>query len=269
MRVGQRPAGSLRISVIVPTLREAANLPHVLPRIPDWVDELVLVDGHSTDGTVEVARDLRPDVKIVYQTGCGKGNALGCGLEACTGDIAVLIDADGSTDPGEMRRFVEAVAAGAQLAKGSRFLRGGGSDDITALRRVGNGVLTRLVNLLFRTRYTDLCYGYNALRVSEVNRLSLDAQGFEIETLMGIRAAEAGLNVVEVPSWEHSRIYGRSNLHAVSDGYRVLRTILREWTGGRTLGKGKLARPPREVAVQSKRTDHPAGFSGSRRGAGT
>jgi glycosyltransferase involved in cell wall biosynthesis len=268
MQVGQRSAGPSRISVIVPTLREAANLPHVLPRIPHWVDELVLVDGHSNDGTVEVARELRPDVKVVYQSGCGKGNALACGLEACTGNIAVLIDADGSTDPREMARFVEAVAAGAQLAKGSRFVRGGGSDDITVLRRMGNGVLTRLVNLLFRTRYTDLCYGYNAVRVPDVDRLSLDAQGFEIETLMGIRAAEAGLNVVEVPSWEHRRIHGRSNLHAVSDGYRVLRTILREWAGGRRLGKGKLAGPSSQGAVRSQPNGHPAGFPGSRRGAG-
>jgi glycosyltransferase involved in cell wall biosynthesis len=218
-----------RVSVIVPTIGEAENLPHVLPRLPDWIHELLIVDGHSTDDTVDVARRLWPGVRIVYQTSRGKGNALSCGVAACTGDIAVFLDGDGSTDPAEVPRFVQAIVAGADLAKGSRFLDGGGSDDISLLRRAGNTALTWLVNLLFGTRYTDLCYGFNAVRVEHVDRLALDVQGFEIETLIGIRAATQGLKVVEVPSWEHRRIHGKSNLRTFRDGSRVLNTIVREW----------------------------------------
>jgi glycosyltransferase involved in cell wall biosynthesis len=233
------------VSVVIPTLNEACNIAEVLPRLPSGIDQVVLVDGGSTDGTVEVARRLRPDMTIVQQTRRGKGNALACGFAAATGDIIVMMDADGSTRPEEIPQFVETlVQSGADFAKGSRFVPGGGSHDITSFRRVGNKVLSLLVNRLCRTRYTDLCYGYNAfwrrcLPVFDLdhgkNETSSDslemrwADGFEIETLLNIRAALASLQVVEVPSVEHGRLHGRSNLHAFSDGLRVLRTIFVEW----------------------------------------
>jgi glycosyltransferase involved in cell wall biosynthesis len=217
----------------MPTLSEADNLPYVIPKLPDWIHELIVVDGYSDDDTVEVARSLWPEVRLVYQTAPGKGNALVSGLAACRGDVAVLIDSDGSTDPTEISRFVDAIEAGADFAKGSRFLPGASSDDITWLRETGNLALTGLVNLLFGTRYTDLCYGYNALRLECADRLSLDVDGFEVETLMNIRAARAGLKVVEVPSSEGRRLHGRSNLRTFRDGWRVLKTIIREWRAHR------------------------------------
>ncbi|WP_242424627.1 glycosyltransferase family 2 protein, partial [Frankia sp. EI5c] len=149
------------VSIVVPTLNEARNLPHILRRLPAEA-EIVLVDGHSTDDTVAVARSLRPDVVVVRQTRRGKGNALACGFAASTGDIIVMLDADGSADPGEIADFVRVLRAGADFAKGSRFIPGGGSSDITPLRRAGNFALSSLVNGLLRCRYSDLCYGYNA-----------------------------------------------------------------------------------------------------------
>lgn len=219
------------VSVVVPTLNEAENLPHVLPQIPDDVHEVVLVDGGSTDDTVAVAKQLWPAVKVVQQTRRGKGNALVCGFEACTGDVIVMLDADGSASPGEIPLFVRALEQGADFAKGSRFLEGGGSADITVLRRAGNKVLSGLVNVLYQTRYTDLCYGYNAFWRRVLPKISADCDGFEIETLINIRAVKAGLVVVEVPSFEEERIYGTSNLRTFRDGFRVLRTILRERLG--------------------------------------
>jgi glycosyltransferase involved in cell wall biosynthesis len=227
--------------VVIPTLSEALNLPFVLPLLPEWIDELIIVDGHSTDDTVGVARELWPGVRIIYQDGRGKGNALACGLAACRGDIAVLLDADGSTDPREIPAFVQAIVGGAQLAKGSRFLGGAGSDDLTLLRRAGNGVLTWLVNRLYGTRYSDLCYGFNAIRMDCVDVLALDAEGFEIETLIGIRAAKAGLAVVEIPSWERPRIHGRTNLRTFRDGKLVLDTILRESRIASAFSRGRSA----------------------------
>ena len=153
---------ALRVSVVIPTLNEAANLPHVLTRLPEVVNEIIVVDGHSIDSTVEVARAILPDVRVVLQDGRGKGNALACGFAAATGDIIVMLDADGSTDPAEIPVFLDALLAGCDFAKGSRFVAGGGSTDITRVRRAGNRALATTVNLLFRTRYTDLCYGYNA-----------------------------------------------------------------------------------------------------------
>jgi hypothetical protein len=146
---GLQAAGA-RISVVIPTLNEAANLPHVFARIPAFVDEVVLVDGHSVDDTIAVARAIRPDIRVVLQDGRGKGNALACGFAASQGDIIVMLDADGSTDPAEIPRFVAPLLAGHDFVKGSRYLRGGGSDDITGIRSIGNRVLLALLNLLYR-----------------------------------------------------------------------------------------------------------------------
>ncbi len=220
----QRP----RVSVVIPALNEARNLPHVFSTLPPDLYEIVLVDGGSTDETVEVARDLYPDVLIVGQKGRGKGDALAAGFAAARGDIIVMLDADGSARGQEIPLFVEALCNGADFAKGSRFIKGGGSSDITLLRRAGNGFLSGLVNLLYGTRYSDLCYGYNAFWSRCLPHIDVDCDGFEVETLINIRVARAGLVVAEVPSFEDDRIYGESNLRTFRDGFRVLRTIFRE-----------------------------------------
>jgi glycosyltransferase involved in cell wall biosynthesis len=233
-----------RVSVVIPARNEARNLPHVLQALPVGLHEVIVVDGHSTDDTIEVAKRLRPDVKIVQQTRYGKGNALACGFAALTGDMVVLLDADGSADPAEIPAFVAALAAGADLAKGTRFDRGGQSYDITRFRRIGNTALNGLVNILFGTRYTDLCYGYNAFRVrilpvlelppvdagaaADVPGGMLRGDGFEIEALMTVRAARGNVRITEVASTEKARLHGASNLRAIPDGIRVLRTILAE-----------------------------------------
>ncbi|TQK31908.1 glycosyltransferase family 2 protein [Arthrobacter sp. SLBN-53] len=235
---GEHADGSGRptVTVVIPTRNEARNLPYVAKRMPA-VDQIVVVDGNSVDNTVDVARQLWPEALIVNQTRGGKGNALACGFEVSTGDIVVMIDADGSTDPAEIPDFVGALIAGADFAKGSRFTETGGSDDITKLRRLGNKGLNWLVNRLFGTGFTDLCYGYNAfwrthLEVLDLPRTDVtEAQwgdGFEIETVINVRVALNGLAIQEVSSFEGKRIYGRSNLNAVTDGLRVLRTIGRE-----------------------------------------
>jgi glycosyltransferase involved in cell wall biosynthesis len=228
--VGTGTQGNPKVSVVIPTLNEAKNLPYVFTRLPRDVYEVILVDGHSRDNTVEVARDLYPEVKVVAQDGRGKGNALACGFAAATGDIIVMVDADGSADPAEISRFVAMLFAGADFVKGSRFSSGGGSADITLWRRFGNWMLNFLVNTLYGTRYSDLCYGYNAFWRYCLPHLKVeDTSGFEVETVMNIRAAKAHLVVHEVPSFEGHRVHGASNLRALRDGLRVLRTVLTEY----------------------------------------
>jgi hypothetical protein len=225
-----RPAapGVHSVSVVIPVFNEAENLPHVLPRLPAWVTEVVIVDGLSTDDTIKMARTLLPTALIVLQHGHGKGDALACGFAAAHGDIIVMLDADGSTDPGEIPQFVQALRDGADFAKGSRCIDRGGSEDISRLRAAGNKVLTNLVNLLYGTHYTDLCYGYNAFWTRCLPYMHLDCDGFAVETQMHARVARAGLRVSEVPSMEHKRINGDSNLRTFRDGWRVLRMIIRE-----------------------------------------
>jgi glycosyltransferase involved in cell wall biosynthesis len=232
-----------RISVVIPTLNEAANLPHVFARVPSGIHEVVLVDGHSTDSTISVARELRPDVRVILQSGRGKGNALACGFAAASGDIIVMLDADASTDPAEIPRFIGALMDGADFAKGSRFLPGGGSTDITRIRAAGNRLLGLGVNVLFRTSYTDLCYGYNAFWRECLPQMQVTCDGFEVETLINVRIARAKLRVVEVPSTEVDRMHGVSNLSAFKDGRRVLMTIVRERMR-RSLPPSDAWRPP-------------------------
>lgn len=229
-----------RVSVVVPAMNEARNLADVLPRVPD-VFEVILVDGGSVDDTIAVAQRVRPGIRIFQQSRRGKGNALAVGFGAVRGDVVVMFDADGSADPAEIERFVDALVAGADFAKGSRFMNGGGSDDITGIRRLGNAALNRHANALFGTTFTDLCYGYNAFWADILPVLDLPCtearapergmlwgDGFEIETLINCRAAANGLRITEVPSVELPRLWGESNLSATKDGLRVLRTMYAE-----------------------------------------
>ena len=252
-----------RVSVVIPTLNEARNLPYVFSRLPADIHEVIVVDGHSVDDTIAVARQLWPDVRVVQQTRRGKGNALACGFEAATGDVIAMVDADGSADPGEIPKFVHALLSGADFAKGTRFAAGGGSSDITRLRRLGNRMLGAAVNLCHGTHYSDLCYGFNVFWQKYVPVLGLDitsppsrkgdgrlwGDGFEIETLIHMRVAEEGLRVAEVPSFEHPRIHGVSNLDAFSDGLRVLTTILVERRRARSRHRARRPAPAAGTAA--------------------
>ncbi len=251
------------VTVVIPAKNEAQNLPHVFASLPLDIHEVILVDGDSTDNTVNVARRLRPGIIIVDQTRKGKGNALACGFAVATGDFVVMLDADGSNNPEEIPRFVTALREGADFAKGSRFMPGAGSSDISRIRQLGNLWLNKIVNYLYGTRYTDLCYGYNAFRRECLSVMDLEAgepddtdegtmqwgDGFEVETLINVRIAKAHLRVAEVPSFERSRRFGVSNLNALSDGFRVLRTIHAERKRGSRRNSAPPQQPTREVGT--------------------
>lgn len=224
----QSQSEPLRVTLVIPAMNEENSIAWVLRRVPSRVGEIILVDGHSTDSTVALAREARPDIVVVQQRGAGKGAALRTGFEVATGDVIVMMDSDGSMEPSEIMNFVTAVEQGYEFVKGSRCVPGGGSADLTAVRRLGNRALTAAVNLLFLVPFSDLCYGFVAFRRDKLECLALTAQGFEFETEIAIHAIKAGLRIAEVPSLESPRRYGTSNLRAVRDGQRVLRTIARE-----------------------------------------
>jgi hypothetical protein len=232
----RRAVRKAKVSVVVPAMNEAKNIGHVLEQLPDGMHEVILVDGNSEDNTIEAARAACPEIRVLVQSGRGKGDAFRTGFAAVTGNLIVMLDADGSADPAEIPRFIEALEAGADFAKGSRYLPGGGSTDITGLRSLGNKVLSGSANLLHGTHFTDLCYGYNAFWARCLPFISLDVPGFEVETLINLRIAGAGMKITEVPSYELDRIHGESNLKTFRDGARVLATIFSEARRRRTIG---------------------------------
>jgi glycosyltransferase involved in cell wall biosynthesis len=215
-----------RVSVIIPTRNEATRIAEMVECIPDGVHEVILVDGHSTDDTVVVAQNCRRDIVVLEQTGIGKGNALTCGLRAATGDCVVVLDGDGSSDPAEIPRFAAALLAGAEYAKGTRFLPGGRCDDASPMRRLAHRGVSFAVNLLWGVNYTDLHCGYNAFWRSCLESLAPDGNGLWVETLMNIRAARSGLVVHEVLIREHGPRGVTSYIPAYKDSIRVLRTML-------------------------------------------
>jgi len=231
MKKGSERCNSNRVSLVIPTLNEAKNLPDVLSRIPKVVDEVIVVDGHSQDSTAEIATKILPTAKVIYQRNSGKGDALRCAFDQVLGEIVVQMDADGSMDPLEIEKFVKVMSEGYDIVKGSRYLPGGGSLDLSAKRSFGNRMFVKLVNLLFSARYTDLCYGYMAFKKDALKRLRecLETDGFQIETEMCIKARKLGLRVAEVPSFEGIRAHGSSRLRLVRDGLRIFSIIVLEF----------------------------------------
>ncbi|OIQ52784.1 glycosyltransferase family 2 protein [Neomoorella thermoacetica] len=217
-----------KVTVLLCTLNEEKNLPYILPSIPKFVNEILIVDGHSKDNTVKVAKQLLPKARIIFQPGKGKGDALRHGIKEASGDIIVMLDADGSMSPEEIPRFIKPLLDGYDFVKGSRFLPGGGTADMPAHRIFGNWVFTTLTNIFHRCRYTDLCYGYNAFWKKSFEKISFQGNGFEVETEINIKIKKAGLKVIEVPSYEAPRLNGKGNLHSLKDGWRILKTIFRE-----------------------------------------
>ena len=249
-RAGQRRLrpSDPSVSVVIPAKNEGENISWVLSRLPDCVKEVIVVDGRSEDSTAAIVRSVCPAAKVIEHGNSGKGNAIATGLLAAEGDVVVMLDADGSMDPVEILLYVDALCAGADLVKGSRTIAGGGSQDLSSVRRVGNRALRLFSNVGYRQSWSDLCYGYAAFWKDSLDHLGLVelcaqrperqastlwrgpwyGHGFEIEALLYCRAARAHLRIGEVLSHEYKRRSGESHLATWRDGGRVMFAILRE-----------------------------------------
>jgi glycosyltransferase involved in cell wall biosynthesis len=209
-------------------MNEEQNLPHVLSRIPRWVQEVLVVDGHSTDNTVATCQKIRPDVRVIYQPGKGKGDALQWGIRHARGSIIVTLDADGATDPGDIDRFIEPLLQGYDFAKGSRFLHRF-THHKPFHRIIGNWIITLTFNLLFWRWYTDMCSGYNAFWKKAIERISIwPSDGFENEPFINTRARKRGLDVIEVAHTDFGRLNGDVKEQSWRQGFKAMKTILRE-----------------------------------------
>jgi len=215
------------VSAVLCALNERESLSYVLGRMPPWVHEVILVDGHSTDGTRELVRDLWPGVRILEQPGIGKGDAMRHGVSQARGEIIVTLDADGETDPAEIPRFVEPLLLGYDFAKGSRRASGFAAKPLH--RRFGNRAIAAVCNLLYGTRFTDLCSGYNAFWRKVTERVNLWADdGWNYEPSIIARALRGRLRVVEVLQQGGARVSGQSKLASWGQAFRAIRALVRE-----------------------------------------
>ncbi len=216
------------VSIIIPTLNEAKNLKWLLPGVKkvmkNYSYEIIIVDKNSTDGTQEFAKKY--GAKLVSEN-LKKGAALMRGFDLAKGKILISMDADLSHRPKELLLLIAGIEAGYDMCAGSRFIIGGGSEDITFIRRIGNKFFVTLGNLLYGSRYTDMCYGYNAFTRESIKRLHLEESGFGIETDMHTKAAKYGLRILEIPSYEKKRKYGFGKLKTIRDGFIILRIMLK------------------------------------------
>jgi glycosyltransferase involved in cell wall biosynthesis len=216
------------VEVVIPAKNEASMIDEVLRNVKEYADIIVVVDGHSGDETRAIVQ--KNEVEMINQRGLGKGGALREAFDRVKGDIIIMMDSDGSMRPKEIPGFIDAIESGADVVKGSRFLGEGHSEDMTVIRKIGNLFFLFLVNRIWSTRYTDLCYGFKAFTRDSIERLRpcLNSTQFDIETEICIKSKKLGLKVVEIPSFERKRIHGNSNLNTVLDGARILRRILKE-----------------------------------------
>jgi CheY-like chemotaxis protein len=249
----RRTRRRVSVSVVIPTLNEAENLALILPYLPmEGIHEVILVDGHSDDGTVEAAKRLMPSIKIVREKTLGKGAALRAGYRAASGDIIVGMDADGSHDPREIPRIVRALLEGADFVKCSRFAPQGGTTDMPRYRKLGNAAFVHLSNLLFGCTFTDITYGYHAFWRSCLDVIEHeDINGFDFEPAIYLRAVRQHLRIVEVPSFEGYRFTGMGKLKTLPDGWRILTRILHEWIDGLTAPS-----PHRTIGFRSDQLTH-------------
>ncbi len=219
------------VSIVIPTLNEEDNLGRVLQDVEEEMTdrpedyEVIIVDGHSEDDTVHIAEEY--GCEVILDDG-GKGTALRNGIAGADGDIIVTMDADLSHKASELGLLIEGIEAGYDVCMGSRFIQGGGTNDMPVHRYLGNRTFVALVNLFWGTNFSDLCYGYRSFRREPFQDIALDAHGFDIEAELSIKAAKNDLRILEVPSFEKQRQNGDAKLRTFTDGWNILRTILTE-----------------------------------------
>jgi glycosyltransferase involved in cell wall biosynthesis len=224
--------GRMTTTLLLPTLNEIEAVRVVIPKIKrEWIDEILVVDGGSTDGTVEFMREQ--GLTVLTQARGGYGRAMGYGLAQAKGDIIVEFTPDGNSIPEDIPRIIVKVNEGYDLVIGSRYLKGARSDDDDWLTALGNRLFTAAVNLLFRARYTDVLVGFRAYRRKPALDLNLDASGLSWPCQSSIRFARAGLRVAEIPANEPNRIGGERKMRPFKTGWEIVKLIARDFVGFR------------------------------------
>lgn len=218
-----------KVSVIIPARNEENCIGRLIDEIErSLVDEVVVVDGSSNDNTIEEAG--KKGAIVVNQEGTGYGSAVQQGISKSTGDILILMDADGSHDPKYVPDLLSKVEEGYEYVMGSRYAKGARSDDDTLIRWFGNKLFTSLTNIIHGTNVTDSIYTYNAIPREAYNRIGATSEGFEYCTEILVKASKAGLKFAEIPVVERERFAGESKVNALWHGLIILKMILRRFS---------------------------------------
>jgi len=223
---GRMSSKEMKISVIIPTLNEGDCIGQLLEELPqDAVDEVIIVDGNSIDNTREVVQSFGYNAYL--QKSRGYGGALREGCEIATGDIIIMMDADGSHNPADITKIVEMMKEGYEYVMASRYLQGGKTEDDTWIRFTGNMLFTWLTNIVHGMRVTDSLYLFTGITKDGLKRLDLRCDGFEFCPEILIKAHKAGLRFAEVSAMERKRFGGKSKVNAFFHGLKILKEILR------------------------------------------
>lgn len=221
----------MKVSLVIPTRNEEGCIGKVLGEIPrKLVDEVIIVDGHSTDKTItEIKKFLKRSDKLVHQSKLGYGAAFLEGFKKVTGDVVIMMDADGSHNPKGIGEIINKLKLGYEFVMASRYAKGGKSDDDTLIRFLGNKIFTWMTNVVHGTNVTDSLYLFSAISKKQLGKLKLESSGFEFCTEIIVKAHRAGLKFAEIPTTERKRYAGKSKVNSIVHGFKILRMILRAY----------------------------------------
>jgi len=211
-------------------MNEITGLRSIWNNIPfNLFKRTVVVDAHSTDGTLDFLKDKQ--CEVIFQHSPGRGDAIREAMSQITEDVVLLMASDGNDDPKYIHAFVSKIEEGYDIVSGSRFAPGGmtdDSDDPYRIRRFGNRLFTFLVNVLWKAQSSDAAYSLRAFRTDAWNRMKMNSKWNETEFLMSIRSAKLGLRVFQIPVIEGKRAGGEVKAKTVSTGWSLLKVIMRE-----------------------------------------
>jgi glycosyltransferase involved in cell wall biosynthesis len=217
----------MKLSIIIITLNEVDCISQVLEEIPkDIVDEILVVDGHSSDGTPELVRKL--GYNVVMQEKKGYGMAFIEGARHARGDVLILMNGDGSQDPRYIRDFLSQLQLGHKVVFASRYAKGAGSEDDTLITYLGNKIFTFLTNVVHGVGISDSLFMYAAIDKTIFDSLQLPYWNFELCVAVPIRVHKKGYRFVEIPAFERKRLHGTKKVHAFLHGLRILWAIIKE-----------------------------------------
>lgn len=214
----------MKVSVVIPAYNEKEGLEPTIKEMPDIVDEIIVVDDGSSDGTYKIAKKLGV-VVCQHEINMGKVAAIKTGIDKASGDIIVLTDADYTYPAENITDFVEEINKGADLAIGSRFFGGVGVQNITRFNRMGNKIFSFIATYVSGQYISDAQSGFRAFRKDFLKILGVEAKSLEFETEMTVKAAKHGYMVKEIPIDYRKRL-GKSKLNPIIDGLKMSKALI-------------------------------------------